>query len=307
MEPSSFNISCVEDINKLDLVEYLATIGLHPVSIKGQQYRFFSPFQPEAFPTFVVFRDTNTWRDGKDLRHQNTYQFGVKFHNGTIDELFAIFNKALSNQLEVSHLGQLSNPRAIDPGSLVGRLPLRSSELATFLKDLRIPWEIARQHCIQFDIQCHSRIEKTLAFPNSAGGYHLRNRFIDAIFGPLSTSFKDHKSASCAVFANFEDFLSYQAAIQNQPTNLTNFLVLNSLKQIHKAHSIMEAHAEVCLYLPRGEPACAVAHDLCLMSDKYRDCSDIYHNHKNLNDWIRHIGQSANEKTQETIRLRKSG
>lgn len=289
------------------MIEYLATIGLHPVSIKGQQYRFFSPFRPEAFPTFVVFRDTNTWRDGKDLRHQSIYQFGVRFHNCTIEELFATFNRALSNHLETSDGSRLVSPRAIDPGSIVGKLPLRSAELATFLKDLRIPWEIASQYCIQFNLQSHSKIEKTLAFPNSAGGYHLRSRTIDAHFGPISTSFKDHKSASCAVFANFEDFLSYQAVIRHQPTNLTNFLILNSLKQIHKAHSIMDAHAEVCLYLPRGEPASSVAHDLCLMSDKYRDCSDLYRNHENLNDWIRHIGQSMAKRTQEMVRLRKSG
>jgi hypothetical protein len=307
MQPFHFNISSVEDVNKLDLVEYLATIGLHPVSIKGQQYRFFSPFRPETFPTFVVFRDTNTWREGKDLRNQTAYQFGVKFHDCTIVELFATFNRALSNQLEVSDVSRLASPRAIDPGSIIAKLPLRSAELGTFLKDLRIPWEIARLHCIQINLEGHGRIEKTLAFPNTAGGYHLRNKSIDACIGPASTSFKDHKSANCAVFANFADFLSYQAAIQNQPTNLTNFLILNSLKQTHKAHSIMEAHDEVRLYLPRDTASCAVVHDLCLLSDKYKDCSELYQNHQNLNDWIRHIGQSSNEQVKDIVRLRKSG
>ena len=308
MEQKLFAAISIEDINRVDLVEYLAFLGLHPASIKGREYRFFSPFQPETFPTFVVDRDANIWREGSDLRRHSPLEFGIKYHSGTIGEMVAAFSQALSRHVENKDPLQHRDPHAIDPAAVLAKLPLRSHEIASYLKNHCIPWEVAKQFCIQVDLQGSGKIEKTLAFPNSSGGYYLRNDCINSFLGPRGVSFKDAKAATCAVFIDFEDFLSYQGIFQNQPHALTNFLILNSPALAHKSHSIMEQHGEVRLFLPRNEAGLSITRDLCQVCDKYQDHSQLYLNYQGLNDWTRHIGQAAiRPPAERLLGLKKSG
>jgi hypothetical protein len=308
MEQTNFTVNCVEDINRIDLVEYMAVLGLHPASIKGNQYRFFSPFRQEAFPTFIVERDTNMWREGSDFRRHNPFEFGIKHHSGTIGELIAAFTQVLSRKIEKKDPLQDPRPLAIDPATVVAKLPLRSHEIAHHLKNRRIPWDVARQFCIQVDLQGSGKIERTLAFQNSAGGYYIRNSSINRFLSPCGASFKDLKSQACAVFIDFENFLSYQGILQNQSHVLTNFLILHSPALAHKSHSVMEKHDEVHLFLPRNEAGMSITRDLCQASDKYRDRSQLYLNYQSLNDWIRHIGQTVIQPPADRApRLKKSG
>jgi hypothetical protein len=303
----TIQLSSLEAINQLDLVDYLAYLGIHPVTVKGEQYRYFSPFKSEAFPTLVVFRDTNTWREGSNLSHHNVYGFGVKYHHCTIAELANIFDLAHLSQVRYPDRVQPSNALAIDPGLVLKKQPLQSPELAVYLKFRRIPWAIARQHCIELALQCEAKIEKALAFPNSAGGYQVRSRSIDGHLGSLSSSFKDHKSQRCTVFIDFEDYLSYLAMNYNQITPLTNFLILNSPGLAHKSHSIMELHKEVHLLLPRTEPCASITRDLCQVAEKFIDDSKMYKNYKCLNDWFCHVGLNTQPAAERALQLRRSG
>lgn len=300
-------LNSVQDINRIDLVEYLGLLGLHPVAIKGQQYRFFSPFRPEPFPSFIVQRDTNTWREGADLRRHSLFEFGVRYHGGTIGDLFETFKRALSAQNEKSDPFCQQDPLAIDPGTVIGKFPLRSPELASYLESHRIPWDIATQYCFQVDVQGPHKIEKTLAFPNSAGGCYLRNQRLNSFLGPRGFTFKDANSTVCAVFTDFEDFLSYQAVLKNQRHGLPNFLILHSSVFIHKSRPIMESHQEIQLFLPRNEAGLVITHDLCQASQKYSDRSQLYTNYQSLNDWTRHIGSPGHPPAEQQLRLRKSG
>ena len=308
MEQKDFALRTVEDFNRVDLVAYLAFLGLHPASIKGNQYRFFSPFRQESFPTLIVDRHSNLWQEGPDLRRHSPIEFGIKYPDGTIGEMATIFSQVLLLQNGKKDPLQQRNSLAIDPTAVLAKLPLRSHEIARYLKDHRIPWEVARQFCIQVDLQGAGKIEKTLAFPNSAGGYCLRNGSINCFLNPQGVSFNDAKAATCAVFIDFEDFLSYQGIFQNQSRPLTNFLILNSPKLAHKSHSIMEQHEEVHLFLPRNDAGQSITRDLCQVCDKYQDHSQFYANYQGLNDWIRHIGQASIRPPADHIRrLKKSG
>ena len=52
-----------EEGNKLDLVEYLFSLGFTPIKIKGNNYWYISPLRDEKEASFKIDRNKNVWYD----------------------------------------------------------------------------------------------------------------------------------------------------------------------------------------------------------------------------------------------------
>jgi hypothetical protein len=60
MENKLFN--CAE-AREIDLVNYLFTLGFHPLKIRGNDYWYLSPLREEREASFKVNRKLNVWYD----------------------------------------------------------------------------------------------------------------------------------------------------------------------------------------------------------------------------------------------------
>ena len=54
----------------------------------------------------------------------------------------------------------------------------------------------------------------------------------------------------------------------------------------------MEQHEKIRLYLDRDKAGQNCSRYALSLSDKYKDESQLYKNHKDLNDWIMNIGKA---------------
>jgi len=52
-----------EEGNKLDLVEYLFSLGITPKKIRGNNYWYMSPLRDEKEASFKIDRNKNVWYD----------------------------------------------------------------------------------------------------------------------------------------------------------------------------------------------------------------------------------------------------
>ena len=55
-------MKCAEG-NKLDLVEYLFSLGFTPTRSRGNNYWYISPFRDEKEASFKIDRNKNVWYD----------------------------------------------------------------------------------------------------------------------------------------------------------------------------------------------------------------------------------------------------
>lgn len=55
-------MKCAEG-NKLDLVEYLFSLGFRPIKIRGNNYWYISPLRNEKEASFKIDRSKNIWYD----------------------------------------------------------------------------------------------------------------------------------------------------------------------------------------------------------------------------------------------------
>jgi hypothetical protein len=50
-----------EQVNQMDLVDYLNSLGYQPQKIRGSDYWYLSPFRDEKEPSFKINRNKNVW------------------------------------------------------------------------------------------------------------------------------------------------------------------------------------------------------------------------------------------------------
>ena len=127
---------------------------------------------------------------------------------------------------------------------------------------------------------------------NNAGGYELRNEKFKASSSPKDITLLKNDAQNLTVFEGFFNFLSYLTIHQKQEQPETDFLILNSASFFEKSLPLMQSYKCKHLYVD-----CDTTGQKCIQKaqsidkESFIDERALYKNHKDLNDWIMHLGQ----------------
>jgi hypothetical protein len=289
------NLSCIE-AKKMDLVDYLFSLGHQPVKIRGNDYWYRSPLRNEKTASFKVNRKLNVWYDHSLQKGGNLIDFGILFHRCSISELLQKLGQHTTLSFQPSK--QLDHPASFSPAGEKGKIivmdirhNINLSALKEYLDYRRIPLEIANRFCKEVDFHLYDRKYTVIGFQNSAGGFELRSASFKGSSSPKNvTELGQDLSKEIAVFEGFMDFLSYQVIHQArfimQSQQQQNFLILNSIGFLEKMKPKLEQYHSISLYLDRDKKGIEVTTDALALSDKYRDESLAYENYKDLNEYL---------------------
>jgi hypothetical protein len=294
-----------KEFNQLDIVDYLLLLGHKPAKINGSDYWYFSPFRNEQTPSFKVNRKLNVWYDHSLQKGGNLIDFGILFHRCSISELL----QKLGQQTTLSFQPpkQMDHPTSFSPAGEKGKIIVMDirhniilSPLKEYLDYRRIPLEIANRFCKEVDFYLYDRKYTVIGFQNSAGGFELRSTSFKGSSSPKAvTELGQDLSKDIIVFEGFMDFLSYQAIHQAQfilqSQQQPNFLILNSIGFLGKMKPKLEQYPSIHLYLDRDKKGIEVTTDALALSEKYRDESLVYENHKDLNEYLMKGQQEINQ------------
>ncbi|MES2004722.1 MAG: toprim domain-containing protein [Bacteroidota bacterium] len=285
-----------KELNRLDMVDFLLSIGHQPVKIHNNDHWYFSPFREEKTPSFKVNRKFNVWYDHGLQKGGKLVDFGIRLYNCTINELL---NK-ISHQNHFSFQQQkTSSPFVSFPGAgekekivvVDCRQPIRLLAMRDYLQVRRIPLEIANRFCKEVDFNLYDKKYTVIGFQNSAGGYELRSdNFKGSSSSKDVTLFGHDFAKEIAVFEGFMDFLSYQSMHSRKfkllPNQQPNFLILNSIGFFEKMKARLDQYPSIHLYLDRDKKGIALTKELIGLDRKYQDKSLLYENHKDLNEFL---------------------
>jgi hypothetical protein len=280
--------SCAE-VNLLDIVDYLASIGHQPKKIRGVNFWYLSPFRDEKTPSFKVNRKLNCWYDFGTMEGYSLIDFGVQYYDVTIKELLIKLANPFFSCLNVPHLEyphQIAQTGAI---KILEIGQIKSSELIHYLQSRRIDLRVAQKICKEATYQLGKNIYYSIGFENNSGGCELRNKYFKGSSTPKASCFFDNGSNEISVFEGFFDFLSFMT-IYKELAKPTNYLVLNSLSFFESSFPVMESHNEIHLYLDNDRPGENYTNLAITRSQAYTDESGLYGGYKDLNDWLCLIG-----------------
>ncbi|OQP65853.1 hypothetical protein A3860_14765 [Niastella vici] len=303
---ATWALTCAE-AKKIDLVDYLASLGYHAQKVSHPDYWFLSPFRVEKTASFKVNRKLNVYFDHGTGMGGDLIDFGTRFYNSSVSEfLHRIAGQLNRNtlsfhppmqtskedlQLPVRDTFSAGEKKKNRDGKIliIDDHPIASNPLLEYLKKRCIPVEVADRFCREVDFLLYDKKHTVIGFKNNAGGYELRSENFKGSSSPKEVTFIDNRTDNVAVFEGFFSFLSFCTVNKNQTATLTNCLVLNSLAFLEKGRPLMEKHRQVHFFLDRD--TAGKKHTLQALEwdkEKYINRSNYYENHKDLNEWLIH-------------------
>ena len=294
MKISNEMLSCGK-AKEMDMVDYLSALGFKPERISQHNYWYLSPFRDEKTASFKVNRKMNRWYDFSEGNGGNLVDFGMRYHNCSVSELLQklsspfSFGQQIPLQKQTASLGDESKIKIIKEDSI------RSVALVRYLNKRRIPFPIAQKFCKEISYELHGKNYYAIGFKNNSGGFELRNEYFKGSSSPKDITLIDNGAKEMAVFEGFFNFLSYQAIDQKTEGQKSNFLILNSVSFFERAKPLMMGQNSVRLFLDRDMTGQNCTQKALALGSQFKDESSLYQTHKDLNDWMMHIGQSQKQ------------
>lgn len=295
----------IDQIKKIKLQEFLATIDCKPVKQYGVNLMYLSPLRTEKHASFKVNTELNLW-----------YDFGISRGGNIIDLAELLYNSSdvsyLIRQIErnAPSCVSVSLPKA-KPNTPqnsfenIQVLSITHPALIKYLGERCIDIEIARTVCKELHFDTRGKHYFGIGFPNIAGGYEIRNPFFKGGITPkdISLFHNEESKQSCFVFEGFIDFLSFMMLRRKENGGLKrqDYLVLNSVSNVKKALEPLSRYENIQCFLDNDEAGRNAYLQLSKELGKpVTDASTLYNGYKDLNEYLcaefKHSEKAENKK-----------
>ena len=163
--------------------------------------------------------------------------------------------------------------------------------LIKYLEERCIDVETARTVCKELHFDTRAKHYFGIGFPNIAGGYEIRNPFFKGCIAPkdISHFYAEEPKKVCFLFEGFMDFLSFMTLRRKENDGLKrqDYLVLNSVTNIHKAAKILSRYDSVRCFLDNDEAGRNAYLQLSKeLGKSVTDASTLYNGYKDLNEYL---------------------
>lgn len=299
------NRMTIDEIRKLDLVDYLASLGHQPeYSRKGNDFWYLSPLRTEGEASFKVNRNLNRWYDHGLGKGGNLIDFGLAYFGCTVSEFLDKFTPGFALQQVSVTEGQnpVHGPDKDGKLTVLSARDLQAWPLINYLHERHIPVTVARMFCQEVNYQLNDRNYFGIGFRNDAGGFEIRNAFSKCSSSPKDITRLGNGSHTLHVFEGFFDMLSFQALYGNEGDFRGDLLVLNSAAFFERARPLMAEYSVKKLWLDHDTTGINYTKYALSLKEGFEDASSIYKKHKDLNDFL--TGKQVGEKQQIRQKLR---
>lgn len=284
----------IKKIKQIKLQDFLASMGCKPVKQYGVNFMYLSPLRTEKHASFKVNTEINQWSDFGIGRGGNIIALAELLYNSS-DVSYLIHQIERNAPSSVS--GSLPTVKPITPQNSFEHLqvlPITHPALIKYLEERCIDVETARTVCKELHFDTRGKHYFGIGFPNIAGGYEIHNPFFKGCIAPkdISHFYAEEPKKVCFVFEGFMDFLSFMTLRklknpQQTGLSLQDYLVLNSVTNIHKTAKRLSRYDSVQCFLDNDEAGRNAYLQLSKeLGKSITDASTLYNGFKDLNEYL---------------------
>ncbi|ULB33176.1 toprim domain-containing protein [Proteiniphilum propionicum] len=295
------------NVKEISIKGYLAEQGIYPIKEYPAYGMYLSPYRNEGHPSFKVNYRKNLWRDFGAGEGGSIIDLVMKMRN--CSDIEAI--KLLEEKADLPLIVKTAFPSESES---VGRMKLIRVEqflpphLENYLvRERAIPLEQAKRHLSTVYYSVKERVYYAIGFKNDKAGYELRNSQFKGCFPPKTITTIDRGTPTCNLFEGFMDFLSYLTLYpmkeKDHPTE--SAVVLNGTGNLEKVIPFLSKHTQVYAYLDNDEAGKEALQKLIQLKLPITDCSKMYVNHKDLNEFLKQMkGQKVTQIIPKSRRMK---
>ncbi|ERJ79107.1 hypothetical protein HMPREF9148_00659 [Prevotella sp. F0091] len=243
----------INDIKQIKLHDFLAAIGCKPVKQYSVNLMYLSPLRAEKHASFKVNTKLNKWYDFGIGRGGNIIALAELLYNSSdVSYLIRQIERNTPSTASTSLPIVKPSPRQNSFENLTVQT-LAHPALIKYIEERCIDVETARTVCKELHFDTRGKHYFGIGCPNIAGGYEIRNPFFKGCIAPkdISHFYAEEPKKVCFLFEGFMDFLSFMTLRRKENDGLKrqDYLVLNSVTNIHKAAKILSRYDSVQCFL----------------------------------------------------------
>lgn len=281
-------MKCAE-LNEIELVSYLASIGINPVRVVGDFHYYLSPLREENHPSFRIERSKNKWTDfGIELKRKSFLDFIMAYRNINIKEAIRQLNNQEISPAAYIRSADLKLEQMPEPVKVYVHkdVIIYSAALLRYLRSRKIDLDIADLYCREVSFTIKGKDYYGIGFQNDSGRFEIRSPYMKAAENKQITTI-DNGAAVVRVFEGFFDFLTFMTMHKENPPH-SNYVILHSAHLMRRKEvcDFLEQHDKVFLFLDNDSTGDKYTFEAISADGKrYEDRRFQYATHADLNEW----------------------
>lgn len=127
-----------------------------------------------------------------------------------------------------------------------------------------------------------------IGFFNNSQGVEIRNKYSKICLGKKDVTMIKNKinvSTEIVIFEGFFDYLTFRK-LDKQEINNSDYLILNSTAMLFKVEKILNEYNKISLFLDNDANGKSVSLKIQGQFKNVEDCSFLYRDFKDLNEWF---------------------
>ena len=267
--------------NQISIIDFFSKNGIFPKK-KGHNYALYnSPLRIDNNPSFIIYRNTNVWKDLSTGESGYLIDFVMKWKNLSVKSAlsfieskphsFSFLKQEYSNKNEI--IVREVKP-LIQHKALLDYLISRGINPETVKSEIKEVW--------------YSIGDKTyfgIGFRNNSGGYEMRNSILKNSIGEKSvTSIKIGGSENVTLLEGFFDYLSFLMLGWNKKK--CDYLIMNSTSLVKKAIPLLKEYKNIYSFLDNDNAGRSCFEQIKIEGINIIDCSNEYNGFTDLNEYL---------------------
>ncbi|MCT3805399.1 toprim domain-containing protein [Elizabethkingia anophelis] len=282
-----------KQFNSISLEEVLLSLGHLPTKQNEKEAWYLNPFTSESQASFKLNKILNAWYLHSEGIGGNNTDFMKKYLDTSVN---GVLDWAKKRNFSSFH--QQAHVRKSEPNYRIDEiLNLENTNLKKYLKQRGLTFK-TYDYVKEVRFTVGEKKLYAIGFENLSGGFELRNSFYkgsllkkDISIINLNSNvqdksnFQDKNIQRVAVFEGFMDALSF---IEMQKSFSGDILVMNSIALLNKSIEHLKNYSDINLFLDNDNAGIKCKSLLIKSFPEVKDHSDIYSNHKDLNEFLMH-------------------
>ena len=273
-------MNCEEVKEKISIKTVLESFNLFPVKENRKTAFYFALDREEKIPSLSVDFVKNKAFDFGTGKSYDVISIVQQMNQCSVSEalkylekfVFSVQKKFQNEEAKLQKEYKILNVREIQHPALIQYLKSRK---------LYEQKELVKE--IEYEV--NGKKYFGIGFFNNSGGVEIRNKYSKICLGKKDVTLVENQSSEICIFEGFFDYLTYKNLEKKENSN-SDYLILNSTAMFFKVEETLKKYNKISLFLDNDANGKFVKSKIYNQYKNVEDCSLIYQEFKDLNEWF---------------------
>ena len=276
-------MNCETIKQKIGIKTVLESFGLFPIKENRKTAFYFALDREEKIPSLSVDFAKNKAFDFGTGKNYDVISIVQQMKKCSVSEALLYlknFDFSVQNERENQKTETQTNYKILE---------IKEIEHPALVQYLKSRKAYEQKHLVkEIHYELNGKKYFGIGFLNNSGGFEIRNAYSKICLGKKDITLietEQNPNNEIVIFEGFFDFLTFKN-LEKPNVSASDFLILNSTAMLFKVEEKLKEYDKISLFLDNDKNGNSVKAKIQNQYKNVEDCSLIYRDCKDLNEWF---------------------